>query len=96
MGVRTPARGRGLGIETDASFADDVPLEPHRAWHRQIPRKRTGDAPKQPVADVLMEGPLSAACPEAFQPPLPGPVQTIREIIEITDIFIDFPSSSLT
>ena len=43
-----------LGIETDSAFDDDVLLAAHRAWHRQILRKRAGDAPKRPVADVLI------------------------------------------
>lgn len=43
-----------LGVETDAAFDDDVLLAAHRAWHRHILRKRAGEAPKRPVADVLI------------------------------------------
>lgn len=43
-----------LGIGTDLAVDDDVLLAAHRAWHRHIRRKRAGEAPKRPVADVLI------------------------------------------
>ena len=43
-----------LGVELAPPLPTDALLAAHRAWNRQIQRKRAGAAAKRPIADVLI------------------------------------------
>lgn len=43
-----------IGITVDFEGKKDVVLAAHRAWHDHIRRKRKGEVPKRPIADVMI------------------------------------------
>ena len=44
----------GLWINCDFKGEKNVVLSAHKAWHEHIMRKRSGNARKRPIADVLI------------------------------------------
>jgi len=45
---------RRAWIDFDFAGNKDAVLAAHRAWHGHVQRKRTGEVPKRPIADVLI------------------------------------------
>ncbi len=67
--------GMGVGFKESWTFEDT--LQAHAAWHAHIVRRRVGDGPRRPLADILIgsfamrfQG-LITRNPEHFRPSFP-------------------------